>query len=331
MQVCVTYNTPPGLDTALSANAQHSAAVLRRHGYDAQAVPIGQIGHWEAWYPQHKPQMVIISATCVPLPLMRKLAERHRQTIWVQRIHSNSAFLFQESCAFDHCMETLRLARDHRNLRYAVVDLAEAQRWTLAGAEVACIPNVWSVPIDTAPRTGPDPRATVRLSAEFALRLLKAPASHLLAAAILNRRRPAQLHLQMHRCDCEMYPRNLKAMAELIGLTLVEEPYRTNDAFVAWLADTIHVGLQLSLTESFNYVALEHFAHGIPCVCGRAIGFSPWRCDPEDAEDAVRQIEAILADYPHASALALDAARRVAEMNETLFVDAVSGMIGRPA
>ena len=334
MELAICYNTPRDIDTALRGNAWQCAQLLKRHGVDAEAVSLqGIVGDWPGWLAQHKPRVVVISAVCVPPAKFRKLAAAHPKVIWVQRVHSNSAFLFAEMGAFSSCMRLLELTAKWRNVRYSVVNADEARRWTLAGAPkaVLAIPNAYTGEIATEPLDGPGEGEPVHLSAMFALRVLKSPASHVLLAGLLNKRRPCELHMQVQRADFPLYGQNLRDLAATLKVPFSAEAYRERGAYLEWMRSTIHVGLQLSMTESFNYVCLEHLAHGIPCVTSRAVTFNPWQvADPEDIEAAAEAVEAILRDYAACSAHALAAAREVQAKHEAEFLAAMGELLGRP-
>jgi glycosyltransferase involved in cell wall biosynthesis len=327
MRVAFVYATPQVASTGLSHNAAECAALLTAHGIEAAPVRLDEIGVWDDWLIREQPEAVVLAATCLRYDDLNTLSKKFPRVLWVQRIHSNMAWLF--SCV-DECSNALRvihLANCRKNVVYSVVDPCEAARWQSAGARVMGIPNVWTAPITDKPRTYTTDTEWLHLSAIFALRLLKHPAGHVLTAAILDRVRPVKLHVQPHRTDCRAYPDLLGRVANLLNVRMPLEPYRPHEAFVEWLAGTIDVGLQLSLTESFNYVTFEHLALGIPCVTSRAVLFSPWRVDVEDAEAAAASVLDICRNYRAASSLALEAARAVRERNNADFLEAISSLL----
>ena len=68
---------------------------------------------------------------------------------------------------------------------------------------------------------------------------------------------------------------------------------KVNASFVKWgdwqgylqlIANTVDVGLQYSLTESFNLIALEHLSLGKPVIGSHAIEYLPkaWQINPQD-------------------------------------------------
>ncbi len=320
--VVFVYKRPQVNCTALSANAAHSAGVLNKHGVTAATATLDGIRSWDKWIEETAPRVIVLSAFIVRPFDLDALARKFKRVTFLQRCHSNLAWLFQSREDFHSAAETIRVSKDQGNVVYSLVCEREAKAWSAAGVPVACVPNVWSGGFAEHGRDALRDPATVNLSAFFAVRLLKDPAGHVMAAANVNAYRPARLHMQLDRSDSPAYGEQVKRVAALTHCPVAAHPYRAHDAYLKWLGDTVDVGLQLSLTESFNYVALEHLALGIPCVTSRAVEFSPWRVDAEDYQGAAAVIlDQIIPNYASASEAAIHAAKEVAARNEALFVD----------
>ena len=330
------YAKPPFRSTGLSNNTRQCAAVLNEEGYRAIAMCLTDLPRsdgsqgphiWGPWMAEHAPRMVVVSALCTPPEDLEALARKFRDTIWVQRIHSNLAWLFQ-SGDFYKTMQVLEMSRRLPNVKLAFVSPYESARLHGAGLHnVVCMPNVTVAPVADTPRRGPARNRRVELSAIFAVRLLKHPSGHVLASALVNARRRACLHMQFTRTDHRHYNERCKMFANACQLPLVEEPYRDHADFCAWLGSSIHVGLQLSMTESFNYVAVEHMSEGIPVVASEAIPFVPWRVRYEDSQAAADTVLDILADYRGASQCALDAARTIRDRNRSLYLETCQALL----
>ena len=125
-----------------------------------------------------------------------------------------------------------------------------------------------------------------------------------------------------------MYIQSLCSSAEL---SLKELKWMEVDDFRRYLHEHIDIGLQVSYTESFNYVALDHLSQGIPVVGSEAIEYLPWRwkANVDDIQDIAAKAQIILADYEFASELACSVARGVIEANNTEMVHTISRMLGK--
>lgn len=338
MDAAFFYAPPAFKSTALSNNTRQCAQVLQEVGFAAASVPLTDLrpspdatADWYWWLREHRPRLVVLGAFIVPLPDLEQLAMEHPQVTFVQRIHSNLAWLFM--CPEDmRCTtDVIELARRRANVRVAFVCPEETRRWRKAGCEdVLCVPNVFAAPIADEPRMRRCDPEWLHLSAFFAIRGLKHPGGHVHAASIVNSTIcPTKLHVQLERSDAPVeFASNLRSLANVCGLQMPVEPYREHQPFTDWLRDHIDVGLQLSMTESFNYATMEHLACGVPVVTSHAIPFSPWRCRYEDARAAAGRVRTILDDYPAASAWALDTARTVAERHKSMFLEACQSLLG---
>lgn len=330
--VAFIYAVPPCQYTGLINNASHCEKLLEGHGISATVASLTEIGVFDRWISKVQPRVVVIGAPCIKPDSLQALAKKHRSVTWVQRIHSNMAWLQISSKQFQTCLALLDLTK-LPNVRYATVSMDEAKRWSSAGLNVIGMPNVYEGAIADTPLPGPEPWDNVRLSAFFAVRLLKNPGAHVLAAATVDRHVRAQgrprvkLHIQGQRADSPQYIDCVKRLANACDLHLPIEDYRPHDVFVAWLPENIHVGLQLSMTESFNYVAIEHLAAGIPIVTSEAIPFSPWRVQHEDSDHAAVRVIDILRNYRFSSEIALAAAHKLQQHQRREFLKSITSLL----
>jgi hypothetical protein len=108
-----------------------------------------------------------------------------------------------------------------------------------------------------------------------------------LAMAAAASGRPLVLHVNGTRV--EMGSANelaqIRELCQRAGLRLEVHGWLDHAAFVT-LAARMHVALQVSFTETFNYVAADCVAAGTPVVGSPAIRFLPatWQVNPDDAE-----------------------------------------------
>jgi len=323
------YAKPQFVSTGLSNNNRQCVRVLRKAGFGAETLTLDEVGDWTEFILKRRPRLIVFGALCIPPERLGELAAAHAETGFVVRIHSNLPWLFQATAEFPGAMAVLHLARERHNVFYSVVNPDEATRWQAAGLPVVALPNVYGGEIASTPRAFDGPHPYVHLSAIFALRVLKHPAGNVLAAATLNREVSVKLYVQTGRSDSPKYVQQICLLANACEMLMPCEPYRRHDQFIEWLGDTIDVGLQLSATESFNYVAMEHMALGIPVVASRAVGFCPWQVDYEDSRAAAQTAYNILGDYQTCSHMALAAARQVAAKNEEIFLENIRLLLDR--
>lgn len=91
----------------------------------------------------------------------------------------------------------------------------------------------------------------------------------------------------------------------------------------------VDIGLQASLSESLNMVALEHMMLGKPVVGCNAIEFLPasWQSNPQDPEQMARIILDHADNLAERSAQAKDIAKNVRETNNRQFIDSIKTLL----
>jgi len=338
MDAAFVYAKPQFKSTGLANNTRQCSAVLEEAGWTAVSLALDDVvgdyqsaEAWGEWLATARPRLVVLSAFCVPTVQFEQLAIEWPDVLWVQRCHSNLPWLFQAATDCDKWLEVLGLCARYRNVRYAVVSPYDAARLRAAGLpDVLSMPNVQCGEVAERPRAAVHDEQWLHLSAIFAIRNLKHPAGHVVAAKLVSEQvRPAKLHMQGERADSPRYVENMLKLANALRLRLVREPYRQHSQFCDWIAEEVDVGLQLSMTESFNYVALEHMSAGKPMVTSPAIPWCPWRTTRyENVEEVPAIVARILSDYRGASEQALAAARAIQAENEAMFLETCRTLLG---
>jgi glycosyltransferase involved in cell wall biosynthesis len=98
-------------------------------------------------------------------------------------------------------------------------------------------------------------------------------------------------------------------------------PWTTWQKSLEIIASYVDVGLQLSQSESFNLVSIEHMALGKPMIATPAIEYIPqeWQINPQNPREGVRVAKRILENYEEESEKAKIVALAVGtRCNETL-------------
>lgn len=126
-----------------------------------------------------------------------------------------------------------------------------------------------------------------------AVRPMKSHLSQALAALLFVKQYdlPLALHINVDRVEQkgDNVLKNLRALFKATpGSKLVEHPWMPHDEFIA-LCSKMDLGLQVSLTETFNIVTADLVSCGVPCVVCPDIGWMPDFCkaDPSSVESIV--------------------------------------------
>jgi hypothetical protein len=95
------------------------------------------------------------------------------------------------------------------------------------------------------------------------------------------------------------------------------------------VAEKVDVGLQVSFTESFNFVALDHLQVGKPVIGSSAIRFLParWQASVDDPRDIANRLLRVLRRYPIESRRALRYAKRKAQASNAAFLETIDSLL----
>jgi glycosyltransferase involved in cell wall biosynthesis len=294
----------------LGITAAYTAKTLCRHGIWAEVWPTSSAAELGARLRQAiatadasgevRPTHVIIAAPWLPTADVAALAAELPDIRFVVVSHSNVGFL----AADPHAIRLLRETVDLQVATHNVVVGGNCRRfvdWASEawGVPVAWLPNLYDLS-DPAPRAGCTwSGGALRLGLFGANRpfknFLTAAAAAVELAARL--RVPTELHLSTGRDEGA----NIQALEEL-----TEGIHNLRVIRVGWLSwpqfrrlvRHMHLVLQPSYTESFNVVAADAVAEGVPVVASDAIDWLPrwWQASADEPRDVARVAEALLRD-----------------------------------
>ena len=195
------------------------------------------------------------------------------------------------------------------------------------------LPNAFSYPLLTEAEAGE--RAAQRLAERSrqigmfsAYRPFKNLPVQLAAASLCAGDFPLELHFS-HGTEQNPLYRAMRELSEAACLPAVFHEQMSNGEFYASL-DDISVLMQVSLSETLSYVALEHMARGIPVVGSASIPFATWQADYSDVQDIADKLRLALAadTYQENVSRTLARARQVVTANNQGAVARIREFIG---
>ena len=156
--------------------------------------------------------------------------------------------------------------------------------------------------------------------------IVKAMPTAILAAGIVARIRPIKLAIVTQGSKAKTHIQPFLSAAKINADWL---PWSDYEGFANLLREQVSIVLQPSLTESFNYVAIESMAEGRPVAGAPAIRYLPrsWQANPNDPQDIARVCIEILGDYTNESQRAIQVARQVREFQNQSFLKMVERLI----
>jgi hypothetical protein len=246
---------------------------------------------------QYDPTHVIIEALWVAPNKLKELLEihRHKKRSWIIRLHSRPVFIANEGIAFTWLS-------DYKQLRLRQLTIAPnteefAHDLSFFGLKTAHLPNVYYPTLDMVPKKKFNGH-TIDVGCFGAIRPMKNHMTQAMAA--VNFAKDKGLHLNFHvnkrmEGGGDNVLKNLHAFFENYKCShyhLVEHNWHSHKDFLN-LIRNMDMGLQVSLTETFNIVSADFVSAGVPVVGSSQITWLPrmFQADPNSTESIKKKME----------------------------------------
>ena len=333
---------PSGSYSALKHSGLYNSAtfvkdLLARHGFEVKLVQVVDNNDIDRHVTQFRPDIAIIEALWVVPDKFTILQKLHPKVRWVIRLHSELPFLANEGVALEWVNQYLTHPNVYisANSPTAHRDLCEYVR-AKAGKllhKLIYLPNYY--PVTMRARTTKSylwKGDTVDVGCFGAIRPMK---NHLLQAAAAvqfaeKHGLRCRFHVNAGRVEQkgEVVLKNLRAFfAGLKGKhELVEHGWLDRGDFLA-LVRTMHLGLQVSFSETFNIVSADFVGEDVPIVTSAEVSWMPnvFTASPTDTATIVRAMERALHYDRHWSWLEWPrrALRKVVRESEHIWIQAL--------
>lgn len=217
-----------------------------------------------------KPDLVVIEALWVVPEKFAVLKKLHPKVQWFVHLHSNMPFLALEGIAMDWIS---RYAEERVGVIANSTESFDALRAILHPSELHYLPNVYL----TKPRRAVlNEKDAIDIGCFGAVRPLKNQLLQALAAIQFAREihKPLRFHVNASRIETGGQP-VMKNLVQLFEHTpdaeLVQTHWCEPEEFLDLLQNTIDIGMQVSLTETFNVVNADYVTAGVPSVVSKEI------------------------------------------------------------
>lgn len=236
----------------------------------------GGLDVWERMLERVKPRVVLMRALIVDEYFAEILAVRFPHITFVHVHHSSFAFGTTEPVSFFRASHIIHLTPRYDNIIYAHPNEREitAFKRIYSGQrfQIIWLPNV--VQFSNLQKRQYDIRRTsVYLACVW--RSLKNVMGQIFAVAAASRKKPIRFYLSIPEVGASGVIKALLDTANAIpdfAVNIVDWQINLDD-YLEWMANNVDVAMQVSFTESFNYVAWEAMELGIPTVTSPAIEF----------------------------------------------------------
>jgi len=249
---------------------------------------------------EHDPLYVFIEALWVTPQKLKEIMslKRHKNRLFIIRIHSRPTFIANEGIAFKWMLEYRKLG--FRNLIVApnneefALDLKN-----VFGLQSFFLPNIYHPPKDEAEDLERVESDFVKIGCFGSVRPMKNHLTQAIAAVkyAKNNNKGLEFHINSTRMEQhgDQVVQNLRSFFQ--GLPawykLVEHEWLTYSDFVN-LVKQMNVGMQVSLTETFNIVAADFVYNNIPFIGSESILWLPERFqvkDPNSTDEILEKLD----------------------------------------
>ena len=211
--------------------------------------------------------------------------------------HSTMCNLQVEGDALGRLLEVLAMGNE--NLVLTCPSLVEVRSFaSFAKTRVCYLPNTYSYKI-------PDERIAAKINARAgcfeplkisifcAIRPFKNILTQMCAVSLLSKRIP---NIELHLLEGNDYLSScIDMLGEAFPFKVVRHPSCTNEELLEIISD-MHIGMQVSLSETFSYVAHEHMNMGVPVVASASVPYANAVVDYSNAEQMAEAMYKIASD-----------------------------------
>ncbi len=236
-----------------------------------------------------RPDVVVIEALWVVPSKFEVLKRLHPKVSWFIHLHSHMPFLALEGIA----MEWIRAyAEDEIGLIANSPESYDALRCFLPEESIEFLPNVYLGNF-RAPRKSDKAKTHIDVGCFGAVRPLKNQLLQALAAIRFAHEvgKPLRFYMNTSRVETGGHPvlKNIRRLfADQPAAELVEVHWCEPEEFLRLLHSKIDIGMQVSLTETFNVVSADYVTAGVPIVVSKEVKWaSCWNKAVDDSVDSI--------------------------------------------
>lgn len=262
-----------------------STDLLEECGIPSACVTLPSEGRLRALIEELRPKVIVNRAMLVSAETTARLAAEYPHIKFLAMNQSSHSFLIASLKSFSsYWGDYWKLAETQKNCYLVSPDERNfpAQIRPDLEHKILWAPNPSRIPEWQTRKRGNPPL----ISLIMAGRPLKNIPNQLLGYALARKQMEMGLLV-----SCRGYERPIRQMLESLQVQAEIVPWLEWADYIERL-HTIDVGLQVSFTESFNYVALEHMLCGSPVVGSDAIRYIPkkWRADVDSPQRIASKI-----------------------------------------
>lgn len=284
--------------SGLFNSASFVANYLRSENHDAQVVNANDGNDVDRLVTEFDPDFVIIEAIWLTPNKLKELLRipRHQNRVWVIRIHSKLTFLANEGIAFSWLLGYREAANEFSNLYIApnteeeTLDLDES-----FGLSTIYLPNIYQ-PHHVPWLPHEKEEGVINIGCFGAIRPMKNTLAQAVAAVKFADSLDLRLKFYVNAGRTEQNGDNiLKNLRYFFkgqkNHTLEELGWLDYDSFIQ-VVRKMDIGMQVSLSETFNIVSADFVSNDIPLVASKEISWLPtmFCANPSSTKDMAEHL-----------------------------------------
>jgi glycosyltransferase involved in cell wall biosynthesis len=288
---------PQSASTGLCESVAYLVRMLTARHVAASAVFVVDNNDIDRVVTQVRPTVVVIEALWVVPQKFEVLRKRHPGVTWIVRLHSELPFLSGEGVALEWLHEYMQ----HPGVLVGCNSdrLADDLRQILPQDRVLYLPNHYPLPQDMVPKPVRPKVGRIQIASFGAIRPLKNQLAQAVAALEFGHQvgNAIDFHINALRVEGGGEPvlRNLRSLFAGSGMhRLIEHPWLSSSNFTA-LVRSMDMGMQVSLSETFNLVTADFVGQGVPVVGSEEIRWLPlcFKTDPHSSQAISAKLEEV--------------------------------------
>lgn len=293
--ICKKRTSEYGVSTGLLNSSQFIVNYLIRKGIKGKVVVCDDANGIDREVHHYKPTHVVISAIWVTPLKLKELTNLYPHIQWQIRVHSKIPFIANEGIAFEWLLEYAKIDKWKENLIISgnSLEFCEALSGTL-NIDAIYLPNIYMPDYkpDIVPKIGD---GIIDIGCFGAIRPLKNQLIQAMAAIAFGNEvnRIIRFHINVDRLEQsgEQVLKNIRALFKGSIHELAEHQWLSHEDFLR-LVSTMDIGMQCSISETFNIVCADLVYMGIPVVVSKEIAWMDARhtIDPLDINQIISEL-----------------------------------------
>lgn len=264
---------------------------LEDHGICARIVEVCDNNDIDREVHKHKPDRVVIEALWVVPEKFKILKKLHPHVSWWIHLHSHMPFLALEGIA-------MAWLDDYAKLGVNVIanseDAYSSLQTVINHHRLVYLPNIYLT--ETRKPVHHKESTFIHIACYGALRPLKNHMIQALAAVKFAREIGKWLCFHINGTRVEGGASVLKNLKEFFerqhDSALILDDWYEPEAFIEMLHERIDIGMQVSLSETFNVVSADYVTAGLPIVVSDEVKWASWwsKADPQCIDNIVHNL-----------------------------------------